>query len=224
MDARTFIAFRSSLTSRRGTLSLLGGGLLGTWAGGLDDQDAAARKTHRNRKRKARRQNRKKRNDSRIRLDATCPGASALTRRAFVGDERLAQTFTAINGGPLVKVTLPIGKDFTGDEGGDFVLRLSPLDGSGLPTNDVLAEAIVPSDAVSDVSDDIEFLFADPFSLEAGNDYALVLTRPGGDGFIWRQHQDNRCGGTAFDSEGQTEPFVARAAIFDQIFATFVRS
>jgi hypothetical protein len=220
MDARTFIAFRSSLTSRRGALAHLGGGLLGAQALLLGNVDAEARKHRQQRKRKNRRQN--KRNNAKTRLDATCAGSGATGVRHPAGEVRVAQTFTTRRSGPLVKATLPITNISGG--AGEFVLRLSPVDSSGLPTNEVLAEATAAGDHPLDAEVELEFAFADPFSVKAGNDYALVLTRRSADSFVWRADEGNPCAGAISFSPDQTAPFQDFNEDVDFVFATFVRS
>jgi hypothetical protein len=66
-----------------------------------------------------------------------------------------------------------LGKD------GDYVLRLSPLDGSGVPTNTVLVETAAADATVPLGESMVSFSFAAPFFVAAGTQYALVLTQRG---------------------------------------------
>jgi hypothetical protein len=205
-----------SVASRRGLIAGLTGGVLSLPRVGREDADASKGK------RKKRRKNKSKRNKAKTRHDATCPGTGESSVRHAAGDRRLAQTFTAIRSGPLVKATLLI-TDLR-NPAGDFVLRLSPVDDSGFPTNELLAESTTALGTSSDEDVELEFAFADPFAVEAGVDYALVLARPVGDAFRWRGDLGNPCSGTVSFSLDQTGPFQSFNDDFDFIFATFVKS
>jgi hypothetical protein len=216
---------------RRVLLAALSGGLLTLGAGILDLNEAAAKKHAADRRRKRRRRDaRRKKRKSRqqadpiTRVDATCTGA----REGFIadvdGDARLAQTFTALASGPLVRAEIPISKDAGSD--GDYILRLSPLDGAGVPTNDVLAEAAVADDTLPLGESTLTFTFTSPAPVVAGVTYALVLTRPGIGVVAWvGENIDNPCAGRAFFSPDQTTPFTDDVAPgTDLFFTTFVTS
>jgi hypothetical protein len=133
------------------------------------------------------------------------------------GNARLAQTFTALGSGPLVRADLLIVRQL--GEDGDYVLRLSPLDGAGVPTNTV-AETAVADATVPLGASIVSFFFATPFSVVAGTEYAVVLTRPEGIRFEWRFNSGDACPGTSFVSLDQTGQFSALTGDF--IFTTFV--
>jgi hypothetical protein len=107
---------------------------------------------------------------------------------------------------------------------GDYILRLGPLDASGIPTNDVLAEASVANAAVPDFESIVNFVFVKPATVGAGTEYALILTRPGGDLLAWDGHINDTCAGSAFVSRDQSAPFLAAPPGIDLIFTTFVSS
>jgi hypothetical protein len=138
------------------------------------------------------------------------------------GEVRLAQTFTAIRSGALVKVTLPLTNEL--DTAGDVELRLSPVDSSGLPTNEVLAKTSSTLDTASDEIAELEFSFADPISVQAGVDYALVLSRPAGDEFVWHGDEEGPCSGIVAFSLDQTAPFQGFGVDVNLGLTTFVRS
>lgn len=173
--------------------------------------DVEAKKKHKKHKKKKKR----------TRADATCPGPSddALAIAAVNG--RLAQTFTAIASGPLLRAELRITEPAL--TLGDYLLRLSSVDGAGVPTNIVLAETPALDVDVPNGQSTVSFAFASPFSIKAGTKYALVLTRPGSDQLVWAGHGSNSCTGTSFISDSQGGPFVAAGNI-DLIFTTFVKS
>jgi hypothetical protein len=168
--------------------------------------------------------------DLRTRVDATCADGSHENAEGGDGNDRLAQTFTALTTGLLVTAQLPILKGM--GSVGDFILRLAPIDGSGIPTNGVLAEATVANADVPGCSCQpweaslVTFRFAAPATVEAGTQYALVLTRSGSDFLGWTGDLGNPCAGRAFRSLDQTAPFavLAGASGFDFTFMTFVSS
>jgi hypothetical protein len=222
MEAVWLVAMRQAALHRnsRRALVALAGGLAAAGTLALDD-DADARKNGR-RKNKRRRKNRKQKNEQKVRADATCPGSENSALRSATGDDRMAQTFTAQVSGPLVKAKLSIGKE--PDTIGDFVVRLQPVDGSGSPVEEVLAEAAVANGDVPDLGGFTDFPFAEPFSVVAGTEYALVLTRPGGDRFSWSNEGGDPCGGEAFFAFGQNEQLIPNNDDRDHTFTTFVKS
>ena len=151
--------------------------------------------------------------------DAACGQISDGTAPA-AGDDRLAHTFTALGSGPLVRADLLLAKG--AGSNGDYLLRLSPVDGSGVPTNTVLAETSVANANVLIGESTVSFSFAAPFTIVSGTQYALILTRPGGDSIAWRFKGGNPCEGRSFVSQSQTDKFVPDSDDF--IFATFVSS
>jgi hypothetical protein len=222
----------TSTGSRRGILAALGGLLAGPVGPGEEGTDARragkagkAGKDRRKRKRRAprakRQQNPPPLSGPITRVDATCP----INTGGFVirtGDQRIAQTFTALRTGPLVQATIEILKGFGST--GDYILRLSAVDAAGVPTNDVLAVSVVDDSRVPDIFSALTFGFADPATVIAGTEYALVLTRPGSDQLEAIGSFGNLCAGRAFSSPSQTAPFVADPDGFIATFATFVTS
>jgi hypothetical protein len=160
--------------------------------------------------------------DVKSRLDATCLVLGGSGQVASDGNQRVAQSFTALATGPLVTAQLAIGK--FAESAGDFVLRLTPLAGDGIPTNGVLAEATVTNAHVPVGESAVTFGFAAPAPVAAGTQYALVLTRPGGSSFAWLGRQGGSgCLGRAFTSSSQADPF-APIDNLDLHFMTFVIS
>lgn len=214
----TMLHSLKSALSRRGVLAGLTGGLLATGFVIRDEDDAEAKKKGKRRKRG---KNKKDKNKPKIRVDATCP-TSGGSGSSNDGNVRFAQTFTALASGPLVKAELLVEKE--AGSTGDFILRLSVVDGSGFPTNDVLAVSVAADASVPDGVSTVTFSFASPATVVAGTEYALVLTRPGGD-FIGAFGQTgNPCAGQRFFSPDQKQPFQLDSSGFDLGFTTFVRS
>jgi hypothetical protein len=176
-------------------------------------------------KRRKRRKNRKsknRKNNPKIRVDATCPTLGSVISSVTDGNFRFAQTFTALASGPLVKAEILASKEPGSD--GDFVLRLSPVDASGVPTNEVLAETSVAAANMPDGVSTVTFTFGNPAPVVAGGEYALVLTRPGGTFVAWSGQLGNPCAGQHFFSADQEKPFQPDTSGVDRDFTTFVRS
>jgi hypothetical protein len=209
------------LASRRGIIAGLASGLVATGIVVANVDEAEARKKRkRNRKRKNKK-DRKGNNPPTTRADATCSGPPDFGLSNPEGNIRFAQTFTALATGPLVSAELQLNKR----EGstGDYILRLSPVDGAGIPTDEVLAETSVANADVPAGGPIVTFTFADPFSVKAGADYALVMTRTEGD-VGWFALGNNSCSGRAFQSNSQAGPFFESSDSDDFIFTTFVTS
>jgi len=225
MDIARFDTLIRALTTtpRRGLLTALGGGLLASglaWPG--EDEEIAAKKGGQRRRQRRRRGKRRKGKDRNkppvVKADARCIGNSDIDFGA-IENSRRAQTFTALSSGALVRAELTVGKDE--DALDEWILRLSPVDGEGVPTNDVLAETVVPDTSVPlGPATAVTFEFADPPAVVAGTTYALVLTR--GEFFKWAARNGNICQGQAFSSSDQTAPFDETDADF--IYTTFVAS
>jgi hypothetical protein len=154
-----------------------------------------------------------------LRADATCPGPSTSDPGAG-GLARLAQTFTALASAPLVSARLLIKKDPGSIS--DYILRLSPVDGAGVPTNDVLAATFVANGSVPDGESMVTFAFTNPAAVVAGTQYALVLARPGTDNFTWMIRAGDACVGQRFVSNTPTAPFAVDPDGNDYIYTTFI--
>jgi hypothetical protein len=227
MDLKTVEhAFRLMTTdaSRRGALAALTGGLLAAHPFAREIDETEASKKSKRRKRRKNKKNKNRQNDPKVRVDAMCPTLGSVVSSITDGNVRFAQTFTALSSGPLVKAEILASKEPESE--GDFVLRLSPVDASGVPTNEVLAEASVAPANVPDGTSTVTFTFRNPAPVVAGTEYALVLTRPGGTFVAWSGQFGNPCAGQHFLSADQEKPFqpTALGVDIDLDFTTFVRS
>jgi hypothetical protein len=235
METRVVAPIHALTTaSRRALLALLGGGLLLPHLPGLGNNETAAKRNGHRRQGKRRTKRKKRRGRNRqapalappepvTRIDAACVSTGAGVFSVAAENNRMAQTFTAFASGSLVRADVNIAK-LVG-EGGDFVLRLSPVKPSGevlVPTNDVLAETAVAAAIVPGGASIVQFGFANPFPVVAGTSYALVLTRPGGGTFAWLSSTTDVCAGDASASADQTGAFVDAGGDF--FFTIFVRS
>ncbi len=101
------------------------------------------------------------------------------------------QQFQAINSGKVTSVQVGLSR-YTGDGGtgdGDLKVQITTTDESGLPTNNVLAEATLPPGTVTPEYPDkagelITANFCSPPEVVAGQKYAIVLRTPNGH-FVW---------------------------------------
>lgn len=221
MDRTPVAAVRRSLpaaASRRDMLKTSVGGLLAAGPLARLSADSEARKRGKRRKKKRR----NKRDKPKTRVDATCPAPNVTKLAPSSGDIRLAQTFTAQRSGQLVRADLALFGDGAAEP--DFIVRLAAVDATGTPTNDVLAEAVIPGADVAAEGSTVSATFANPALLAAGSEYALVLARPGSGFFSWQNRGDNACAGRAFFSLNLSEAFQPANGQADHIFTTFARS
>jgi hypothetical protein len=212
IDLTPVVALRQS---RRGILAALGGGILTgvpiKRAFAADDVQASG-----NGKKRKKGKSQKK---GKVRADVTCPGPRD---DAFIinGGSRFAQTFTASVSGDLVRAELDLSHSASPDE---YLLRLSPVDNSGVPTNDVLGISVVANTRVPDGESTVVFIFPNPPAIKSGTEYALVLSRSGGDTVSWLSRNDDVCQGRGFVGPGAVSAFEEQDGL-DFIFSTFVRS
>jgi hypothetical protein len=154
------------------------------------------------------------------RADAACNASIDIAIGDPSGLARFAQTFAPNVSGALVRAELNVLK--RAGESGDYVLRLCPVDGSGVPLDEVLAETSVSDSSVPEGINRARFTFAKPISVVGGTTYVLVLSRPGGN-LEWAAHSgDVDCAGQGFTSQDQAAPFQGVGQDF--IYSTFVSS
>jgi hypothetical protein len=185
MDGRRFdrwaVSFAAHKRHRRGVLrAITGVALAGRLVPLAGSNEAAADKR------------------GRRKLTAECAGPPDTTTTYDDGDVRLAQTFTANLGGPLSRIRLTLHKE----EGssGDWLVRISPVDGSGRPTAEVLAESTI-NDALLPPGDLlllVDFGKSKAAKLIEGTSYALVVSRPGASQVGLRTRSGNPCSGAFF--------------------------
>lgn len=138
------------------------------------------------------------------------------------GNNRGAQTFTAQNTGALTRAQVEIDK--IGNPG-DWILSINAVDGLGTPTNSVLGATTIPDVSVPSGVGTLTGDFASPATVTAGQQYALVFTRPASDTLRIRYSVVNACPGFAFFSSSQTDPFdpvCGGPNDCDLVFAVFV--
>ncbi len=154
--------------------------------------------------------------------DATCPGpreGSALTSSGSGQNARWAQTFTALAGGTLTMAQADVTK---GGSPADWILRINEVDGTGTPTNTVLASVTIPDSTVPMGDSIMSGTFAAPATVAAGQQYALVVARPGSTQLEVGVRAGNDCPGEFFLSQSQTGPFPGPIPNVDMVFTVFV--
>jgi len=95
------------------------------------------------------------------------------------------------------------------------------VNASGAPTYDTLAETSVPYSSVPLGDSTITGTFANPATVVAGQQYGLVMSRPGGDILRFGQRNNAACSGQEF-SASPPGPFLPFPPTSDWVFATFV--
>ena len=71
----------------------------------------------------------------------------------------------------------------------------------------------------------VTFVFANPATVQAGKDYALIWTGSGsGDVLSVAANSSDTCPGAAFQSQSLLGSFASAFPIYDLVFTTFVRS
>jgi Ca2+-binding RTX toxin-like protein len=153
--------------------------------------------------------------------DASCPGpAGAFLGSSSPGTDQFAQTFTALNTGTVTRAQVRVVK--AAGSTGDYALAVHTVDGSGVPTQTVLASTTVQNEDVPEGDEvTVEGIFASPADVVAGQQYALVLSRPGGSQLGVNARTDNVCPGGAFIAFDGGD-FAALIVGEDLIFAVFV--
>lgn len=153
-------------------------------------------------------------------LDANCPGP---TTSGSTGTQ--AQTFTAVNTGTLVHGEMFVAKT-AGADFQMFILNAGPLG----PTGPALGVANIPDSSVANVpspaplspSAPIDGTFSPGVSVTAGQQYAIVVTRLGGNSsYIGKDRHNASCAGGEFSGTvGGT--WTSRDPEYDFPFSTFV--
>src|SRR6266545_2050469 len=104
----------------------------------------------------------------------------------------------------------------------DWILRINEVDGTGTPTNTVLASVTIPDSTVPMGDSIMSGTFAAPATVAAGQQYALVVARPGSTQLEVGVRAGNDCPGEFFLSQSQTGPFPGPIPNVDMVFTVFV--
>jgi hypothetical protein len=152
-------------------------------------------------------------------LDASCPGPPSGGAASFGVDSRRAQVFTAIHTGSVVRAQTEISKSQSGN---DFQLQILATNGSGVPVNGILGAATIADASVPMGPSTLSGTFQTPASVVSGQQYALVLTRPGDDGFVLRDRSGDPCPGREFASNNSTGAWNPDDQTYDFVYQVFV--
>jgi hypothetical protein len=153
-------------------------------------------------------------------LDAHCDGPREMSFASMGGGtSRVAQTFRAGITGSLTAASVDVTKSGTA---GDYRLDVNEVDEAGVPTNNVLASTTISDASVPPGNSQPEGVFEFPAQVTAGQQYALILTRPGSSGLGWGTRLENDCPGGMYFSNTQTAPFNFLGVSYDVVFAVYV--
>ena len=150
---------------------------------------------------------------------ASCLGPASGTAFTNDGNARYAQTFTVETNGTATGAQVAI---YRGGTAGDFVVELVAVNHSGIPTNTILASATLLDASLPSGPSIQEVSFAVPAAITAGQQYAVLVTRPGSSllGVGVRTLDD--CAGALFISSDQTAQFDLEDANDDLVFTLLV--
>lgn len=150
--------------------------------------------------------------------DASCAGPRETPVTPMMGtDIRFAQTFVAQNSGALTAGQADISK---ASSTGNYVMRIQDVDPYGTPTNNLLASATIPDSSVPMGDSILTANFASPAAVTEGQQYALIVTRPGS-GLTVGARTGNDCPGAFYASPSQTGAFQGSSDL-DLVFTVFV--
>jgi hypothetical protein len=152
-------------------------------------------------------------------LDAGCPGPRTGSHSSTTPDGRDAQTFTAIHTGTVTRAQIEINKLSSST---DFHLQILATNASGVPVDGVLGSATIPDASVPLGVTTLDGTFSSPAPVVAGQTYALVVTRPGGNNYPISERGGDACPGQEFTSNLQAGTFFPSDPAFDHIFQVFV--
>jgi hypothetical protein len=152
-------------------------------------------------------------------LDANCPGPQTGSVSGSAPNGRRAQTFIAVHTGTVARAQIVINKTATG---GDFQVQILASNGLGPPLNGVLGSATIPDASVPLGLSTVDATFSTPPGVVAGQGYAIVLTRPGGNIWSFGERGENPCEGREFASSTQTGSWAADDPFYDNVFQLFV--
>jgi hypothetical protein len=153
--------------------------------------------------------------------DAKCQVRPNLTFSGLNGNDRFAQTFTVQHTGKLTKAQAHVAK--SPGSSGDYLLEISKVDGSGVPTGEIIALQFVPNSKVPAGSNStVTAKFSNPAQVTANQKLALIVTRPVSSNLAVRVNSQDPCGGSLFRSEGQDGTFFEESGE-DLLYATFVK-
>jgi hypothetical protein len=150
--------------------------------------------------------------------DASCTVGPGVTIEQPNGDLKVAQTFTALHTGGLdTASTAVIPRSAIS---GDWKLEIASTS-AGAP-GPAMATTTVPNTLPLNTKGTITGTFATPPSVSAGSQYALLISRPGSNGYGVADEGGDPCPGQAYYQNVVAGPFIFYNAV-DFGFATTVQ-
>jgi hypothetical protein len=150
--------------------------------------------------------------------DASCTVGPGVTIEQPNGDLTVAQTFTALHTGGLdTASTAVIPRSAVS---GDWKLEIASTS-AGAPGS-VMATTTVPNTLPLNTKGTITGTFATPASVSAGSLYALLISRPGSNGYGVADEGGDPCAGQAYYQNVVAGPFIFYNGV-DFGFATTVQ-
>ena len=157
--------------------------------------------------------------------DAGCPGPSDEPPFTPLGDRREAQTFASQRTGFLDRVTFFVNNFSVNDP--DFLVQIVSTDQNFMPTNNVLAQTVVPHTAVAMGVTQFDISFNPPAVVSTGGVYAVVISRPGANFLVptWQLATRNpdACQGQSYFSYNAGDPWMPELSPGDIIFQSYVQ-
>jgi hypothetical protein len=148
--------------------------------------------------------------------DASCGPAEGSTSNP---NGRLAQTFTPLSNGLLTSAEIDIDP-FA--EGESFVVEILEVGSDGAPTNTVLTATSVTPAFPGMSFQTTTVVFASPATVNAGQQYALSVRKPGGTPQVGVR-VGNDCPGALYGSPSETGSWnLVFSGNQDMVFATFL--
>ncbi len=121
--------------------------------------------------------------------DANCVDDGVVSETATAQNE-LATTFRVLQGGYLARVRLFLRHS---SPGSTYVIRILAVDGSLVPTTNILAQTTVPDSAIpiSPTPAEVVADFPTPPAVHASSHYAISISRQGTDSLGWEIYPGN---------------------------------
>jgi hypothetical protein len=149
-------------------------------------------------------------------LDASCPGPTD-DGTVLMENSRIAQTFTALHTGTVVRAQVALNKNGTN---GDFTVQILDTNSSGVPVNGVLGSGTVPGSSIPAGNTTLDATFSSPAPVTAGHLYALVVTRPE----VWNltDRHANPCPGEEFYTQDPDFQPNMGPSMYDFVYSVYV--
>ena len=151
--------------------------------------------------------------------DAGCSGPTDHVQ-VTSGNARFAQTFVVQNGGQISSAQVTIDHQ---SGVGDYVIALVDAPG-GIPGQTTLASVTVPDASIPGGPNvAVTATFPAPLPVNSGEQYAVMITRPGSTDLTVRDRIDNPCPGALFLAGAPPAPYSAIGfGQSDMLFTIFV--